>query len=78
MGRADGCGEIAMKSLTTLDKHASALLAAAFEALPKRIVCPRCKKSKAKEAFGLRVMTRDDRGVPTRIAKQSYCKRCRG
>jgi len=71
--------ETGMKKPTgAAQKKAEALLAAAFEALPKRIACPRCKKSKSKDAFGLRVMARDDRGVPTRIAKQSYCKTCRG
>ena len=54
------------------------MLAAAFEALPKRTVCPKCKKSQTKEAFGLRVMARDAAGVPTRIARQSYCGSCRG
>lgn len=63
---------------TAAEKKAEALLAAAFEALPKRSVCPRCKKNRTREAFGLRVMVKDDRGVPTRIARQSYCKACRG
>ncbi len=66
------------KTTSATQKKTKALLVAAFEALPKRIVCPRCKKSTTKDAFGLRVMARDGKGVPTRIAKQRYCKACRG
>lgn len=68
-----------MKKLTiAAERKTKALLAAAFDALPKRIVCPKCKRNRAKNAFGLRVMSRDAKGRPTRIARQSYCKTCRG
>lgn len=66
-----------MKTATVASKKTQALLAAASEALPKRIVCPKCNKNRTKDAFGLRVMGRDAKGVPTRIARQSYCKACR-
>jgi rubredoxin len=71
--------ETAMKKMTTAaEKKAEALLAAAFEALPKRIVCPKCNKNRAKDAFGLRILARNAKGVPTRIARQSWCAECRG
>ena len=43
------------KSAPGTKKKAEGLLAAAFKALPKRVVCPRCGKSKIRDAFGLRV-----------------------
>jgi hypothetical protein len=62
---------------TSTEKKAEALLAAAFETLPKRATCPKCKRSRPKKAFGLRVMARDPKSTPTRIVLQSYCGSCR-
>jgi hypothetical protein len=62
----------------SIDPKTKALLTAAFEKLPKRIVYPRCKKNRTRDAFGLRVMARDPQGVPTQIARQSWCRECRG
>jgi hypothetical protein len=73
---ADQRGTETMKKTAT-EKKTEALLAAAFRKLPKRITCPKCKKTKARDAFGLRVMARDAKGVPTSIARQSYCGKCR-
>lgn len=66
------------KKTTAVEKKTEAMRAAAMRALPKRITCPKCKKTKARDAFGLRVMARDAKGLPTRIARQSYCAECRG
>lgn len=51
--------------------------AAFFDALPAVLFCPCCKAHKPKEAFGVRVMKRDDKGVPTVVRRQSYCRECR-
>jgi hypothetical protein len=63
---------------TTILKKSEALLAAAFERLPKRMTCPKCGRSRTKDRFGLRVTARDATGLPTKIARQSYCRDCRG
>lgn len=67
-----------MHNNNAVEKKTEALRAAAMRALPKRITCPRCKKTKSRDAFGLRTMARDDLGTPTRLARQSYCASCRG
>ena len=56
----------------------NALQATTLKNLPQWLKCPKCGRSRTKEMFGLRVMSRDAMGVPTRIAKQSYRKECRG
>lgn len=61
-----------------IQRKTALLLATALEQLPKRLTCPKCKRSRSKDVFGLRVMARDAKGVPTRIARQSYCRDCRG
>lgn len=63
---------------TAVEKKAEALHAVAMKALPERLTCPKCGKTRAKAQFGLRVMARDAKGLPTRIARQSYCSSCRG
>lgn len=67
-----------MTTKTAVEKKTDTMRAAAMKALPLRVVCPKCGKNRAKAQFGLRVMARDETGVPTRIARQSYCKECRG
>ena len=66
------------KTKTAVEKKTEALLAAAYRKLPARVKCPKCKRTRAKDQFGLRVMARNGRGLPTKIARQSYCKACRG
>jgi hypothetical protein len=63
---------------TAIEKKVEALLATAFEKLPKRLKCPKCKRSRTKDRFGLRGMARDANGVPTKVTRQSYCSSCRG
>lgn len=48
-----------------------------FAALPDKCRCRRCHKPRAKAEFGLRVMAKDANGKPVRIARQSWCGRCR-
>lgn len=67
-----------MNKTTAIEKKTQALRAAAMRALPKLITCPKCKRRRPRDAYGVRVMARDDQGVPTRIARQSYCSTCRG
>jgi hypothetical protein len=64
--------------MKTTDPKTLALLDAALKSLPKRIACPKCKKNRVREAFGVRVMARDANGKPLRVARQSYCGSCRG
>lgn len=66
------------KKTTAVERKTEALRAAAMRALPRRAKCPRCGKTKGREAFGLRVMARDEREVPTVIRRQSHCSACRG
>ncbi len=65
-----------MKKNTTT-KTADALLVAAMKKLPKRATCRKCGKSRTRGSFGLRVMARSAKGLPTRIARQSWCRECR-
>lgn len=65
-------------TMTITDKKADAILAKAFHDLPKRLTCPKCRRSRAKKEFGLRVMQRDSGGVPVRVRAQSWCRQCRG
>ena len=67
-----------MKTKTAIEKKTDALLAAAYRKLPARVKCPKCGKTRSKDQFGLRVMARDAKSVPTKISRQSYCKECRG
>lgn len=67
-----------MMKTTAAEKKTKVLLAEAFEALPKRIVCPKCRKNRPRDAFGMRVMSRGEDDCPTRIARQSWCRNCRG
>ena len=62
---------------TIAEKKTEVLMAAAFEELPQRLTCPKCKRSRTKGSFGLRVIARSAQGVPTRIARQSWCRDCR-
>jgi hypothetical protein len=48
-----------------------------MKALPARRRCPKCGKTKAKAAFGLRVMGRLKNGLPERVQSQSWCQSCR-
>lgn len=66
-----------MSTKKTVEKKAAALHAAAMQSLPKRVRCPKCGRVRSREDFGLRVMSRDPAGLPTRISRQSYCKDCR-
>lgn len=47
-----------------------------FAGLAQRLTCPKCKKSRAKEDFGVRVMGKDAEGNPI-VRRQSYCRTCR-
>lgn len=58
-------------------KKTKAMMTAALRKLAATATCPKCGKRKKKEQFGMRVMGRDARGLPTRIARQSWCKECR-
>lgn len=63
---------------TATEKKIAKALAATLKVLPQRAKCPKCKKAKSvATGFGLRVMSRDSKGIPTRVARQSYCKTCR-
>jgi hypothetical protein len=53
------------------------IVKAAFAALPQRLTCPKCKQTRLKEMFGMRVMKRDSKGIPTRVIRQSHCRDCR-
>lgn len=77
-GASDQDGGSAVTKKPKTEKLAEALLAAAYEKLPARMPCPKCKKTRSKSQFGLRVMTRDSRGIPMKTARQSYCVSCRG
>lgn len=51
-----------------------------FRKLPYRIKCTSCAKSKKKEAFGVRLMNREDvltKGKEAIFLRQSYCTTCR-
>ncbi|MHB8874017.1 MAG: hypothetical protein ACYC8T_10060 [Myxococcaceae bacterium] len=66
-----------MNKKTAAEKKTAALLAVAFKKLSQRLSCPKCKKTRPKDKFGLRVMRRDARGIPVVIRRQSYCATCR-
>ncbi len=53
------------------------LVAAAFNALPAELTCPKCHLTKPKEVFGTRVTKKDAEGKPLKVVRQSYCKGCR-
>lgn len=61
----------------TIKKKSAALVAAAFEKLPRKMTCPKCKRSQPKTAYGVRVIKRDARGVPLVCRRQSWCAGCR-
>jgi rubredoxin len=48
-----------------------------FNSLPAMHWCPKCGVIKPKEDFGVRVMARDSAGLPVKMARQSYCRKCR-
>ena len=51
-----------------------------FKKLPNRLVCPCCKKSQAKERFGVRLMNGFEvfsQGAKPQFYRQSYCANCR-
>ena len=48
-----------------------------FAALPAKARCTKCHHSRDKAHFGLRIMAKSPKGEPTRIARQSWCNRCR-
>lgn len=48
-----------------------------FAELPEHIQCPKCWTVRHKSAFGVRVMAKDEKGNPTKVIRQSYCKFCR-
>lgn len=50
---------------------------AVFAALPDQLSCPKCGKEKHKDQFGVRVMAKDEKGNPTKVIRQSYCRPCR-
>jgi hypothetical protein len=62
---------------TAIEQKTEELRAAAMKRLPKRLTCPKCRKSRTKDHFGLRITARDASGLPTRIVRQSYCSSCR-
>ncbi len=61
----------------TVEKKAAAIVRAAFRTLPKRIICPKCERNRTPDAFGMRVMKRDAKGLPLVVRRQSYCVDCR-
>ena len=62
---------------TTIEKKRGEAFAKAFRRLPKRITCPKCTRTRAKEAFGLRVTKKTEAGVPLIVKPQSWCRECR-
>lgn len=48
-----------------------------METLPAKICCPKCKVTKRKDEFGIRVARNKATGIPDRASRQSYCKACR-
>lgn len=51
-----------------------------MKALPLRITCPKCQKSRKKEMFGVRLMNRvevETKGASPVFRRQSYCNDCR-
>lgn len=50
-----------------------------YGTLPKRITCTKCKASRNKDQFGVRLMNRNDvaKGKPAKFLRQSYCNECR-
>ena len=48
-----------------------------YASLPEKLTCPCCNAHIPKRNFGVRVMKRDENGVPVVIRRQSYCKACR-
>ncbi|MCC6334291.1 MAG: hypothetical protein IT380_09925 [Myxococcales bacterium] len=59
--------------MTTTDrKTEAAVLAQAFRDLPQRPRCPRCKKGRPKNYFGVRILARDADGLPRTVRRQSW------
>lgn len=45
--------------------------------LPAKLECPHCHEMKKKALFGVRVVSRDSRGQPDKVIRQSWCQDCR-
>lgn len=59
------------------DALAEKLRRECFESLPDFLTCPRCKETKEKAVFGIRVSRSKASGKPLRAARQSHCRPCR-
>lgn len=68
--------------MTTLtDKQIENARRRFFATLPKRLECPCCGQSRAKDNFGVRLVNRPDveRGAAKpQFHRQSHCNTCRG
>lgn len=63
---------------TAIKNTTENIIQAAYEKLTDQLHCPRCDQDKPKEAFGMRVMSRDAvTKLPTKVLAQSYCRKCR-
>ena len=58
-------------------KDLQTAFAKTFRQLPKRITCPKCKRTRGKAEFGLRVTKKTDAGLPVTVKPQSWCRECR-